>query len=132
MMKLSRRTIAEQEKFQQTAKECYDCHQMGSQATREFAPYVQGATYARKVGEPREVRPVGSRHGVRFFQRFGDGRQSLCRLDATASRRGETPKTTPPRPAGVQRNLVISLWDWGTPIDGRADNVRRPTCAIPR
>src|ERR1700686_1755887 len=32
-----------QEKFQQTAKECFDCHQLGGKATREFAPYVQGS-----------------------------------------------------------------------------------------
>ncbi len=40
--------------------------------------------------------------------------------DAVA--KGEAPKIAPPRPTGVERNLVISLWDWGSPIDGRADN----------
>jgi len=28
--------------------------------------------------------------------------------------KGEVPKIAPPRPTGVQRNLVISLWDWGS------------------
>ena len=33
----------------------------------------------------------------------------------------------PPRPTGVERNLVITLWDWGSPIDGRSDDVAGDT-----
>jgi hypothetical protein len=28
---------------------------------------------------------------------------------------GELPASTPPRPQGVERNVVITLWDWATP-----------------
>ena len=27
--------------------------------------------------------------------------------------KGEIPKEAPPRPSGVERNLVITIWDWG-------------------
>ncbi|SVA62375.1 uncharacterized protein METZ01_LOCUS115229, partial [marine metagenome] len=27
---------------------------------------------------------------------------------------GEVPPT-PPRPSGIERNLVLTMWDWGTP-----------------
>src|SRR5438045_7768647 len=39
---------AAQEKFQQNMKECYDCHQLGNKATREFQGYVTGATHLEK------------------------------------------------------------------------------------
>ena len=28
---------------------------------------------------------------------------------------GELPAAQPPRPQGVERNVVVSLWDWATP-----------------
>ena len=45
--------------------------------------------------------------------------------------KGEYPKEAPPRPAGVERNLVVSLWDWG-PTNGyihdtAAGDRRNPT-----
>jgi hypothetical protein len=61
-----------------------------------------------------------------FFQRFGDHRKAFA--DWTDRiKNGEAPKIGPPRPAGVERNLVVSLWDWGTPIDGRADDAAADT-----
>jgi len=35
--------------------------------------------------------------------------------------KGEAPTAPPQRPAGVERNLVITEWDWGLPKNGRAD-----------
>src|SRR6185295_15163304 len=55
------------------------------------------------------------------FMRHGEARRAFA--DWTeAVEKGEAPKNAPPRPKGVERNLVISLWDWGTPIEGRADS----------
>ena len=28
--------------------------------------------------------------------------------------KGETPKVKPPRPQGIERNVVVTQWDWGT------------------
>jgi hypothetical protein len=112
--------VKPQEAFQKTMKECYDCHQLGSKASREFLPYVQGATGLDKWDSRTKYGPSGPSMGA-FFQRFGDARKAFADwTDAVA--KGEAPKNAPPRPAGVERNLVVSLWDWGSPIDGRADN----------
>jgi hypothetical protein len=43
---------------------------------------------------------------------------------------GEYPKEAPPRPSGVERNLVLTLWDWGTQTnymhDEAASDLRNP------
>jgi hypothetical protein len=109
-----------QETFQKTAKECYDCHQLGGKATREFQPYVQGATSLEKWDNRTKFGPSGPSMAA-FFQRWGPDRKAFADwTDAVA--KGEVPTKVPPRPTGVQRNVVISMWDWGTPIDGRADD----------
>src|SRR5881628_3485731 len=110
----------EQERFQQTMKECYDCHQLGGKATREFPPYVTGETHLAKWDTRTKYGPSGPSMGA-FFQRFGEPRKAFAAW-TEAIAKGEAPTNAPPRPTGVQRNLVISLWDWGSPIDGRADN----------
>ena len=110
----------EQERFQQTMKECYDCHQLGGKATREFPSYVTGETHLAKWDTRTKYGPSGPSMGA-FFQRFGEPRKAFAAW-TEAIAKGEAPTNAPPRPTGVQRNLVISLWDWGSPIDGRADN----------
>jgi hypothetical protein len=110
---------AEQQKFQQTMKECYDCHQLGNKATREFQGYVTGATHLEKWDARTKYGPSGPSMSS-FFQRFGENRKAFADFTERVAK-GEAPKNAPPRPKGVERNLVVSLWDWGTPIDGRAD-----------
>ena len=61
---------------------------------------------------------------------FGEARKAF--VDFTDRvKAGEAPKVAPPRPSGVERNVVVTLWDWGSEIDGRSDNVagdtRNPT-----
>src|SRR6059036_3872242 len=50
----------EQERFQQTMKECYDCHQLGGKATREFPSYVTGETHLAKWDTRTKYGPSGS------------------------------------------------------------------------
>jgi hypothetical protein len=44
---------------------------------------------------------------------------------------GELPKSDPPRPAGIERNIVITEWDWDTPKsyvhDGISTDKRNPS-----
>ena len=44
---------------------------------------------------------------------------------------GELPKSKPERPQGVERNIVVTVWDWGTPKmylhDEIATDRRNPT-----
>jgi hypothetical protein len=60
------------------------------------------------------------------FMNFGEARRAFADFtDRVAA--GEAPKAAPPRPTGAERNLVITLWDWGSEIDGRSDNVAGDT-----
>ena len=107
--------------FALTMKQCYDCHQVGNKATREILPAMRGSSgstldaWTRRTG----VGPSGPGMAGQF-RALGDMRQALADWsDRVAA--GEAPSTPPPRPAGVERNLVITLWDWGSEIDGRTD-----------
>ncbi len=116
-----------QKKFSMDAKECFDCHQLGNKATRSILPSMSvGTASTLAAWEKRtKVGPSGPSMGT-FFMNFGEARTAFA--DWTDHvRAGEAPKTTPPRPAGVERNLVVSWWDWGTPTDGRSDNVAGDT-----
>jgi hypothetical protein len=61
-----------------------------------------------------------------FFQNFGEQRKMFADWTDRIEK-GEGPKVAPPRPTGAERNLVITEWDWGTPIDGRSDNAASDT-----
>ena len=116
----------DQLKFQRVMKECYDCHQLGNKATREFAPYLSDAKTSLEAWDRRtKFGPSGPSMGA-FFIRLGDDRRIIA--DWTDHlKSGEYPKNAPPRPKGVERNLVITEWDWGSPIDGRADSAASDT-----
>ena len=107
--------------FALTMKQCYDCHQVGNKATREILPAMRGRSgssldvWTRRTG----VGPSGPGMAGQF-RALGDMRQALADwTDRVAV--GEAPREPPPRPAGVERNLVITLWDWGSEVDGRTD-----------
>ena len=110
-------------RFQQNMKGCLDCHHVGSKATREMNPIIAKEASSTLDGWDRRTRvgPSGPTMAG-DFQRFGDHRKVFADWTDRIAK-GEAPKIAPPRPKGVERNLVVTLWDWGTPIDGRADNV---------
>jgi hypothetical protein len=94
---------------------CVGCHQLGQEATRTipaaFAGEKTGAdAWMRRVqsgqSAPFMVNPLAALGGVPF-KYFGQW------TDAVAA--GELPREKPPRPQGVERNLVITEWSWGQP-----------------
>jgi hypothetical protein len=95
--------------------DCIGCHQLGQESTRTIpgalGEFKSGAdAWARRVasgqtGEFMVNRLAGQLGGVPF-KYFGDW------TDRVAS--GELPKHKPPRPAGIERNVVVSSWEWGT------------------
>ena len=111
-----------QEKFQQTMRSCLDCHQLGNKATRELsAAAKEGTTTTLEAWDKRTKFGPSGGGMSNDFQRLGEARRAFA--DWTDSIvKGEVPRTSPSRPTGVQRNLVLTLWDWGSPQDGRADN----------
>jgi len=95
--------------------DCIGCHQLGQQSTRtvpaQFGPFKSGAeAWARRIASGQTGETMMNRLAVQLggvpFKYFGDW------IDRIAS--GELPKQKPPRPQGVERNIVVTSWEWGT------------------
>ena len=96
--------------------DCVGCHQLGQESTRtipaQFGKFDSGAdAWIRRVaagqsGEMMTNRLAGQLGGVPY-KYFGDWTDRVAK--------GELPKHKPARPAGVERNLVVTTWDWSTP-----------------
>ena len=111
---------------------CESCHQLGDKATREIPESlghfdVTTAAWTRRVQSGQAgsnmvgtITQLGQKRAVAMFADWTD------RIKA-----GELPKDTPPRPQGVERNVVITLWDWADPKaylhDEIATDKRKPT-----
>jgi hypothetical protein len=110
---------------------CQLCHQMGSQATRQI-PGSLGTFHSGVDAWERRLR--SGQRGVQMtaaLNRLGKERALALFADWTDRiAAGEVPPQ-PPRPEGVERNLVLTLWDWGTPTsyihDEIATDKRNPT-----
>ena len=91
---------------------CWACHQLGNKATREL-PKALG-TFPSSLaawGHGIQVGQAG-RQMNGALNRFG--RQRVLALFADWTDRiakGELPEA-PPRPQGLERNVVITQWDW--------------------
>ena len=95
--------------------DCVGCHQLGQESTRtipaQFGEFKTGEeAWMRRVssgqtGEWMTNRLAGQLAGVPF-KYFGDWTDRVAK--------GELPKHKPPRPQGVERNVVITSWEWGT------------------
>ena len=110
---------------------CMACHQLGNKATREI-PAELGkfdslvAAWDRRIqsGQAggnmnRGLDRMGRRRALRMFADWTDRIQD-----------GELP-AVPPRPKGVERNVVITQWDWADPKaylhDAISTDKRNPT-----
>jgi len=111
---------------------CFTCHQLGNKATRTLPKelgHFDSATAAwmRRIqsGQASEamVRNIGRFDAQRMLSLFADWTDRIAA--------GELPASQPTRPQGVERNVVITLWDWSTPKaylhDEIASDKRNPT-----
>jgi len=111
---------------------CISCHQIGTKITRELNPLL--GTFATSTEAwARRVRS-GHDGGNMDGQLNGLGRNRALKMFSEWTDRiakGEYPTTPPPRPTGVERNLVITQWEWGDPReyfhDVVASDKRNPT-----
>ncbi len=92
---------------------CQLCHQLGNTATR----VVQRRDDFDSAAEAWDHRVQTGQRGNQMsaaMDRFGRARGVAMFADWTDRiAAGELPPR-PPRPQGVERNLVVTLWDWGT------------------
>jgi hypothetical protein len=112
--------------------DCIGCHQLGQESTRTI-PATLGhfnsgeEAWVRRIqsgqaGEMMTNRLAGQWGGVPY-KYFGEWTDRIAK--------GEVPKTEPPRPQGLERNVVITSWEWSTPDKYLHDLIssdrRRPT-----
>jgi hypothetical protein len=114
--------------------DCNFCHQLGNGITRTLDHVFKAKPELKTHAEAWEWR-LGT--GVRGDNMYGvlntQGREPTLKAWADWSQRianGEVPPA-PPRPRGVERNVVITLWDWGTDRSFMHDEIstdkNRPT-----
>jgi hypothetical protein len=127
-------TLKSQEQWLDIVKTdgCFTCHQIGDKATRTI-PKELGhfdssvAAWERRIQSGQAsgamVNAIGRLDTKRALALFADWTD---RIGA-----GELPTAPPPRPQGVERNVVISIWDWATPTSYLHDEIstdrRNPT-----
>jgi hypothetical protein len=113
-------------------RNCIGCHQLGQLATRTI-PAALGKfgsgeeAWMRRVqsGQAAEnmVNPLAGNLGGVPFKYFGDWTDRVAK--------GELPHAKPKRPEGVERNIVVTSWEWGDPKkylhDLIASDRRNPT-----
>ena len=101
---------------------CLNCHQVGNKATRVIPGGILSQSDSHLDAWDRRVQmgPMGA--GMNgMYRRLGPQREMFADwTDRIAS--GEAPDQVPPRPTGAERNVVVTLWDWGTEHDGRTDS----------
>jgi hypothetical protein len=97
--------------------DCNFCHQLGNQLTRSVDHVFKAKPELKTHAEAWEWR-LGT--GVRGTGMYGvltnQGQVPALKAYADWTERvakGEVPQA-PPRPRGAERNVVVTLWDWGT------------------
>jgi hypothetical protein len=113
------------------SRNCIGCHQLGQLSTRTIPPrlgeFKSGEeAWIRRVqsGQSGEsmVNPLGALGGLPF-KYFGDWTDRIAK--------GELPHAKPRRPEGIERNIVVTTWEWGDPKsylhDLIASDRRNPT-----
>src|SRR5215831_4466699 len=110
---------------------CYTCHQLGNKATRtipkEFADMKPEEAWARRImsgqAQIQMANNMGRMDVPRALKHFADWTDRIAA--------GELPATKPTRPQGLERNIVISVYDWSSPKAYLHDEIstdkRKPT-----
>jgi hypothetical protein len=94
---------------------CITCHQIGNKYTRTIPAALaslpsSAAAWSRRIqsGQAAGIMTASAgRLGPRAMLEFGDWTDRIAK-DAI-------PDAKPPRPQGVERNVVITEWDWAAP-----------------
>jgi hypothetical protein len=96
---------------------CANCHQLGTLATRTFPKNVPHPLGPFKNSEEAWFRRIQSgQGGEQMFNTMVKelGAAPISYLADWTDRiaKGELPHTKPTRPQGVERNIVVTTWDW--------------------
>src|SRR5215510_15117253 len=114
--------------------DCNFCHQLGNQLTRSVDHIFKTKPELKTHEDAWEWRlGTGVRGTAMYSVLTNQGKTRPLRTFADWTERiakGEVPPA-PPRPSGLERNVVLTLWDWGTDHSFMHDEVatdkRHPT-----
>jgi hypothetical protein len=111
---------------------CIACHQLGNRGTRmipkELGDFASSEeAWARRIRSGQAmtqmVNAIGRIDAGRALKLFADWTDRIAA--------GELPESRPSRPQGIERNIVISVWDWSSPKAYLHDEIstdkRKPT-----
>ena len=94
---------------------CTACHQLGTLGTREIPKALGTFPSLSHAWERRLASGQAGGQMINGLNNLGRERALLLFADWTDRiNRGEVPPA-PPRPQGIERNVVITLWDWADP-----------------
>ncbi len=103
---------------------CITCHQIGDKATRTFPAELgnfksSAETWERRIQSGQAggnmISAIGQLDTPRALKLFGEWTDSIAK--------GALPKSHPERPQGVERNVVLTVWDWATPTSYLHDEI---------
>ena len=111
---------------------CMSCHQLGNHATRTIPKELGHFNSSLEAWQRRVLSGQASEIMLRNLNDLEPQRALALFADWTDRiAAGELPASKPSRPQGVERNVVITLWDWATPKaylhDEIATDKRNPT-----
>jgi len=92
---------------------CETCHQLGNKATRELSKNLGTFDSSTLAWERRIQSGQAGAQMLNGVNNIGKPRALAMYADWTDRiAKGELPAAAPPRPQGVERNVVITEWDW--------------------
>jgi hypothetical protein len=110
---------------------CQACHQLGNKATREIPEAFRGGTSYQAWGARTSAGQAG---GIMKNIVSSLGQQRVLKMFSGWTDRianGEIPFARPQRPQGIERNVVVSVWDYSDAQkyahDGVSTDKRNPT-----
>src|SRR5215216_2726192 len=94
---------------------CLGCHQLGSRGTRELPPALGTFESSVQAWERRLASGQAGSAMIGTVQQMGAPRTMRMFADWTDRIAAGDVPPTPPRPQGIERNVVITMWDWADP-----------------
>jgi hypothetical protein len=112
---MQKQVVETQANWVATIKNCTICHQMGTRATREISPSLGAFDSSVEAWDHRiQMGQIGGAMLGMLRPLGREGAESILADWTDRIAKGEVPPA-PPRPAGVERNIVLTMWDMGTP-----------------
>ena len=93
---------------------CFGCHQLGSQGTRELHPALGTHASSEQAWQYRLLAGQAGPAMSGQVQQMGPRTAKMFAEWTDRIAAGDVPPM-PPRPQGIERNVVITMWDWADP-----------------